>query len=186
MSAFLNPDHARQPHNKIYSRLKISPSTVGLRTTIMASKRKYEDDESISQPLVHESRQFQVPNVGKHPRSNWVSLNPHTKKPRNSKQPDSREEPSENSVNAIKKRIRDITRRLERVADLPANVRAEDERALEDYERQLAAAEASNALKKIIGKYKMVRFFGMNSRPIPYLLLTYSRITEGRTSRQEA
>jgi len=138
----------------------------------MASKRKYEDEESNRQPHVHASRQFQVPKGPKHLKSGWGSQVPNAKKPRNSKQSDSREEPSEGGVNAIKKRIRDITRRLEHVVDLPADIRAEDERALEDYERQLAAAEANNARKKIIGKYKMVRFFGMYSGSVKYLLLT--------------
>ena len=65
------------------------------------------------------------------------------------------------SVNAIKKRIRDVSRRLERADDLPANVRLDDERALAAYEQELAAAEVEKNRQKMIKKYHMVRFFGM-------------------------
>jgi hypothetical protein len=63
-------------------------------------------------------------------------------------------------VNAIKKRIRDVTRKLERAEDLPANLRIEDERALATYQQELASAQAEKTRQKMIKKYHMVRFFG--------------------------
>lgn len=66
-------------------------------------------------------------------------------------------------MNAIKKRIRDVSRRLEHAEDLPADVRAEDERALAAYQQELASAEAEKIKQKMIKKYHMVRFFGKSS-----------------------
>ena len=65
------------------------------------------------------------------------------------------------SVNTIKKRIRDVKRRLERSQNLPATIRVEDERALATYEQELAAADEEKTRQKMIKKYHMVRFFGM-------------------------
>lgn len=106
----------------------------------MAPKRKYEDDEP--QAIIHPSRQAQVP------------FNP-------PKGPKRKMQAHSSSVNAIKKRMRDVTRRLERSDDLPANIRVEDERALAAYSQELAAAEAEKLRQKTISKYHMVRFFGM-------------------------
>ena len=114
----------------------------------MSGKRKFEDNEPSG--TVHESRQFQVP--GSKPKP--------AKKPRNNEQPTYRKQAHASSVNAIKKRIRDVTRRLERADDLPANVRLDDERALAAYEQELAAAETEKNRQKMIKKYHMVRFFG--------------------------
>src|SRR4051794_18220088 len=123
----------------------------------MAPKRKRQEAEA--QEDVHESRQFQV--YGSTPKA--------TKKPRRSEPPVYKKQAHTSSVNAIKKRIRDVTRRLERTEDLPANVRIEDERALKVYQQELAAAEAEKLRQKMIKKYHMVRFFGK-----PYLnLCTY-------------
>jgi hypothetical protein len=66
------------------------------------------------------------------------------------------------SVNAIKKRIRDIKRRLKRSQNLPATIRVEDERALAAYKQELAAAGEEKIRQKMIKKYHMVRFFGMS------------------------
>lgn len=115
----------------------------------MAPKRKYEDDEP--QAIIHPSRQAQVPfNPPKGP-----------KRPRKLGQTERKMQAHSSSVNAIKKRMRDVTRRLERSDDLPANIRVEDERALAAYSQELAAAEAEKLRQKTISKYHMVRFFGM-------------------------
>lgn len=68
------------------------------------------------------------------------------------------------SIGFLKKRIRDITRRLEGVENLPATVRVEDERALAAYQEKLQAALEEKTKKKIISKYHMVRFFGESAR----------------------
>ena len=114
----------------------------------MAPKRKHQEIEP--QETVHASRQFQV--YGSAPKP--------AKKPRRSEPPIYKKQAHTSSVNAVKKRIRDVTRRLERAQDLPANVRVEDERALVAYQQELAAAEAEKQRQKMIKKYHMVRFFG--------------------------
>lgn len=119
----------------------------------MAPKRKHEESEP--QSVVHESRQFQVPG----------SIPKPTKKPLRFEPPAPRVQVHASSVNAIKKRIRDVSRRLERSDSLPANVRVEDERALAGYEQELAAAEAEKIRQKMIAKYHMVRFFGKRGTP---------------------
>lgn len=116
----------------------------------MSSKRKYEEDAT-PQVAVHSSRQFQVPG----------SIPKPAKKPRRLEPSASQKHASGSGVNAIKKRLRDVRRKLERSADLPADLRIESERALADYEHELAAAEAEKLRQKMIAKYHMVRFFGM-------------------------
>jgi len=115
----------------------------------MSGKRKHEDSDA--REAVHESRQFQV--YGNDPKP--------AKKPRQQEPKAYKKQVHASSVNDIKKRIRNVTRRLERVEDLPANVRMEDERALAAYQQELAAAEAEKTRQKMIKKYHMVRFFGM-------------------------
>ncbi|KAE8451230.1 hypothetical protein EG329_004394 [Mollisiaceae sp. DMI_Dod_QoI] len=111
----------------------------------MAPKRKYQEQEA--QDTVHTSRQSQVYGDGSKP----------TKKARNSEA--TRRQIHTSSVNAIKKKIRDVSRRLERSENIPADVRVQDERALTAYEQELAAAEAEKTRQKMIKKYHMVRFF---------------------------
>lgn len=111
----------------------------------MSTKRKY-DDQSTDQPTIHSSRQAQVP--GSNP--------PVSKKPRRIEPPT---KAHVSSVNGIKKRIRDITRKL-RAENLPADVRVENERALAMYEQELETAQAEKIRQKMISKYHMVRFFG--------------------------
>lgn len=53
-----------------------------------------------------------------------------------------------------------MTRKLERVDGLSADVRIEDERALAAYQQELVDAEAEKLRNRMIGKYHMVRFFG--------------------------
>ena len=115
---------------------------------IMGPKRKHQDPEP--QEAVHASRQFQV--YGNNPKP--------VKKPRRTEPPIYKKQAHASSVNAIKKRMRDVTRKLERSEDLPANVRIEDERALGAYQQELAAAEAEKIRQKMIKRYHMVRFFG--------------------------
>ncbi|KUJ21038.1 uncharacterized protein LY89DRAFT_778665 [Mollisia scopiformis] len=111
----------------------------------MGPKRKHQESEA--QGDVHESRQAQV--YGNKPRP--------AKKPRNSEP--ARKQLHASSVNAIKKKIRDVSRRLERSENVPADVRVQDERALATYEQELAEAEAEKVRQKMIKKYHMVRFF---------------------------
>jgi len=122
----------------------------------MAQKRKHSESEA--EQSVHASRQFQV--YGSNPKP--------TKKPRRFEPPVQRKQAHASSVNAIKKRIRDVTRKLERGEDLPANIRIEGERALAAYQQELEAAQAEKIRQKMIKKYHMVRFFGMaqNSQTI--------------------
>ena len=112
-------------------------------------KRKREESEP--QEDVHPSRQALVYGTNSNGR----------KKSRRPKAPVDDEQARTPSVNAIKKRIRDVSRRLQLVDHLPANVRIEDERALAAYQQDLAAAEAEKTRQKMIKKYHMVRFFGM-------------------------
>lgn len=126
---------------------------------IMATKRTHEDFES--QEAVHESRQFQV--YGRTPKAKPP------KRPRRH-EPNAhinKKQAHASSVNAIKKRLRDASRRLERAEDLPANVRVEDERAVAACHRELAAAQAEKAKIKMIKRYQMVRFFGMLHTMVP-------------------
>ncbi|RDW83413.1 hypothetical protein BP5796_04904 [Coleophoma crateriformis] len=112
----------------------------------MSTKRKHDDDGG--EEAVHESRQQQV----------YGNPKP-AKKPRKTEPAVHKKQAHASSVNTIKKRIRDVSRRLERADSLPANVRVEDERALAAYEQELVAAEAEKVRQKMIKKYHMVRFF---------------------------
>ncbi|KAH7418443.1 hypothetical protein BKA64DRAFT_590420 [Cadophora sp. MPI-SDFR-AT-0126] len=113
----------------------------------MAAKRKYQETEPAE--VVHPSRQFQVP--GSQPKP--------AKRPRKFEPPVYKKQAHASSVNAIKKRIRDVTRRMERSENAPADKKLEDERALAAYQQELASAEAEKIRQKMIKKYHMVRFF---------------------------
>ncbi|MCJ1355473.1 MAG: 18S rRNA maturation protein [Icmadophila ericetorum] len=63
------------------------------------------------------------------------------------------------SVNALKGKIRDLSRLLERSERLPADVCIEKERALINYQSELEKLDEEKQKKDIIGKYHMVRFF---------------------------
>lgn len=112
----------------------------------MANKRAHSAID-----MVHPSRQTQVPG----------SARP-SKKRRRIEPPVHKKQAHASSVNAIKKRIRDVKRRLERSQNLPATIRAEDERALAAYGQEFAAAHEEKTRQKMIKKYHMVRFFGMS------------------------
>lgn len=130
------------------------PNKTSHRDDKMGPKRKHQESEP--QEAVHASRQFQV--YGNNPKP--------AKRPRRTEPPIYKKQAHASSVNAIKKRIRDVTRKLERSEDLPANVRNEDERALAAYQQELAAAEAEKVRQKMIKRYHMVRFFGMAILPL--------------------
>lgn len=119
---------------------------IALPPITMSGKRSHAESEGI-----HESRQSQVYDNSSKP----------SKKPRRDGPPKIRKQAHASSVNAVKKRIRDVTRLLERSEDLPADVRAENERALAAYRQELAAADEEKIRQKMIKKYHMVRFFGM-------------------------
>lgn len=114
----------------------------------MSTKRKFAEDDD----AIHPSRQAQIvssrPAAFKKPRNFAASPKPPKKQAHAS------------SVNLVKKKIRDVTRRLERSEDLPADVRAEDERALAAYQQELAEAENEKVKQAMIKRYHMVRFFG--------------------------
>ena len=134
--------------------------------TTMAPKRKHEETEL--EEAVHPSRQFQVP-----------GSQPKPKKPRKFEPPVYKKQAHASSVNAIKKRIRDVTRRLERSENAPADKKLEDERALAAYQQELASAEAEKIRQKMIKKYHMVRFFGMYS----YVFVVEWYLNLNRTSK---
>lgn len=112
----------------------------------MGGKRSHDETED-----VHESRQSQVPDSSVKP----------SKKPRRDGPPKIRKQAHASSVNAVKKRMRDVSRLLQRPEGLPADVRIENERALAAYQQELAAADQEKVRQKMIKKYHMVRFFGM-------------------------
>lgn len=64
------------------------------------------------------------------------------------------------SVNALKSKIRDVSRVLEHAQDLPLDVRIEKERALAGYRQDLEKAQNEKERQRMIKKYHMVRFFG--------------------------
>lgn len=64
------------------------------------------------------------------------------------------------SVNAVKSKIRDVTRVLEHAQDLPMDVRIEKQRALVGYKQDLEKAQKTKERQRMIKKYHMVRFFG--------------------------
>jgi hypothetical protein len=143
----------------------------------MAPKRKHQESEP--QETVHASRQYQV--YGNNPKP--------AKKPRRTEPPVYKKQAHASSVNAIKKRIRDVTRKLERSEDLPANVRIEDERALAAYQQELAAAESEKVRQKMIKRYHMVRFFGMSLilfKMVSFLISAASRASKGYQAIKEA
>ena len=111
----------------------------------MPGKRKLGDLNP--QPAVHESRRTQVYGDRPKPAKKAKKIDFENRKPTS-------------AVNDLKKHIRDLRRKLDRVQDLPADVRAEDERALAAYEQELALAEQKKVRDACIKRWHMVRFFG--------------------------
>ncbi|RKF55489.1 rRNA-processing protein efg1 [Erysiphe neolycopersici] len=113
----------------------------------MPPKRKL-DNIAISQN-VHESRHFQV-----------YGNNPKPSKKRRLQEPTSYiKKPSPSSINAIKKKLRDVNRRLSRSETISAEIRVEYERARDAYHLELNAITAEKLRQRMIKKYHMVRFF---------------------------
>ena len=63
------------------------------------------------------------------------------------------------AVNHLKRKIRDVTRTLERSEHMPADIRVEKERALAGYRQDLENSEYEKRKQTMIKKYHMVRFF---------------------------
>ena len=109
----------------------------------MGTKRPHEDG-------VHPSRRANVQSSQTRP----------FKRPRLDASREASSEVNTKSVNALKGKIRDLARLLERSERLPADVRIEKERALTGYKSELEKLDEEKRRKDIIGKYHMVRFFG--------------------------
>ncbi|KAI6246097.1 rRNA-processing protein efg1 [Erysiphe necator] len=112
----------------------------------MYSKGKHDFDANSQN--VHESRHFQV--YGKN-----LKLN----KKRRSQEQNSHIIKSSSSINAIKKKLRDVNRRLGRPETISAEMQVEFERARDAYQLELNAAIAEKTRQRMIKKYHMVRFF---------------------------
>ncbi|KAI9806370.1 MAG: hypothetical protein M1825_006485 [Sarcosagium campestre] len=112
----------------------------------MGSKRS--DDRMGDPGDVHPSRKALVPKDA--PR--WQH---------NGRQQRARRNRSEipSSINQLKTQIRNITRRLQHSPEIPANVKQDDERALETYRTRLEVAIFEKRRREMIKKYHMVRFF---------------------------
>lgn len=94
---------------------------------------------------------------------------PRRLEPRNPKwRPQDTAQAASTAVNALKAKIRDLTRLLERSDSLPADVRVEKERALAGYKQDLEAAHEEKAKQAMIKKYHMVRFFGTSRTTSPH------------------
>ena len=90
------------------------------------------------------------------------------------------------SINALKTKIRTLTRVLEHNDDLPPGVRIEKERALAGYRQDLQYANQEKRKQAIIGKYHMVRFFGQWHYYISSECVWNDVLTITRTERQKA
>lgn len=73
--------------------------------------------------------------------------------------------PRKNAVNPLKERIRDIKRLLGHAESMPADQRVELERELSVLQHDLEVALSENHKQTMIGRYHMVRFFGMRASP---------------------
>ena len=83
------------------------------------------------------------------------------------------------SASGLRNRIRDLTRQLDRAQALPANLRVDKERELAGYRGDLEKLEEQSHRRKIVGKYHMVRFFGIepqsSSQQVHILILDLER-----------
>jgi type VI protein secretion system component VasF len=123
----------------------------------MSQKRKHADLADGHDDAQKSSRKkhFRTGNTHPHPKGKRLHQ--------------SNAEPKPNATNALKSRVRDLRRLLEKLDNdpkykMPANIRMERERELEATEHKLAektaAAREAELRKKMIGKYHQVRFFG--------------------------
>lgn len=97
-------------------------------------------------PLVHPSRQDQVPDEPRRKRQ----------KPEHAS---SKSFKKAHPVNDLKSQVRSLKRLLERNDDLPANVRVEKERALQSAQHELEETQRAKKRSEMIGKYHKIRFF---------------------------
>lgn len=129
------------------------------------SKRKRTDDADAGD---HGRTYKQHKPFSKRPRANQKagSKYPHA---RSGYHKSEAEEEAQKSINALKSRIRDLTRSLRHVDNdpksrMPQGIRIERERELESCKHELEEKETAKREAKfrndIIGKYHMVRFFG--------------------------
>lgn len=100
---------------------------------------------------VHPSRRPQVPAEASNKKR---KVNPH---------PGRKLEPKAHPINPLKSRIRSLQRLLEHNENLPADVRISHERELASCKWELQEAERERRKKEMIGRYHMVRFFGMQA-----------------------
>lgn len=141
----------------------------------MSGKRSHDQLEGI-----HESRKNQLYEDG--------AIKPPPQKKRREGPPKIRKQVHASSVNAVKKRIRDVTRLLSRGDDLPADVRLENERALAAYKQELAEADEEKVRQRMIKKYHMVRFFGKSGSKLCAVIMSsyQGRETKSHQNAQEA
>ena len=112
----------------------------------MGTKRPFNED-------IHPSRRQNVQS----------SIPRATKRARPNPSERASQHPHNLSLNRLKGKIRDLTRMLGRSERLPADVRVEKERALAGYRLDLSMAQEEKRKKDLIGKYHMVRFFGITT-----------------------
>ena len=138
------------------------------------SKRKRADADEGDHGRKHkQQKQFSKrPRPNRHP----DHRNPYNKRGHGkSEDAKSAEEEAQKSINALKSRIRDLSRML-RHADsdeksrMPQGIRIERERELESSKHELEERQTAQREAKfrsdIIGKYHMVRFFGELSQSL--------------------
>ncbi|KKK19040.1 hypothetical protein ARAM_004393 [Aspergillus rambellii] len=89
------------------------------------------------------------------------------------------------SVNELKRRIRDVKRLLKR-ADLPADARIVQERALAGYEKDLADETRRRDRSKVIKKYHFVRFLDRKTASKEVSRLTKQKETLAKSSDLDA
>ncbi|KAL9576143.1 MAG: hypothetical protein Q9212_007346 [Teloschistes hypoglaucus] len=90
------------------------------------------------------------------------------------------------SVNAVKSKIRDVSRVLDHAQDLPMDVRIEKQRALVGYKQDLEKAQKAKERQRMIKKYHMVRFFERQkaTRNLKKLRTSLASATAGKPERQ--
>ncbi|MCJ1401189.1 18S rRNA maturation protein [Xylographa trunciseda] len=93
-----------------------------------------------------------------------------------------RARPSSHSANALKSKIRDLTRLLDHSKDMPADVRMEKDRALAGYRADLESALDEKRKADMIKRYHMVRFFGSERQKATRALKKLQKALDAATS----
>lgn len=143
-------------------------------------------------------------NDGNHKQQNHYSKRPKTSKNPDNKNPYTQrgrlkgangkntDEEEQKSINALKNRIRDLSRSLRHVDSneknrMPQGIRIERERELESCKHELEEKQTAQREAKfkrdIISKYHMVRFFG-RSRHYTNYVLDANQLQNGRKPRE--